>query len=159
MSYKYLQLTHGLKPWWGIRPWRRHSLVLMVAGLAYVAIGNSYILAAPTEARRRALVIALSWFPIQYWGAIWIMVGVGAIISARWPPVVETWGYVALTGLSAGWSATYLMGIIFKGAPSSGFTQVIVWGLMAFLWWAISGLVNPDKVVVITSERLDHPPS
>lgn len=140
---------------WGIRPWRRHSLVLVVAGLAYVMIGSSYILVEPTEARKDALVIALSWFPIEFWGAIWILVGLAAIISSRWPPVIERWGYAILTGFSAGWSATYLTGIIFEDSPWSNLQSVVIWGLVAFLWWAISGLVNPtDTVVVIPHEQL-----
>lgn len=137
----------------GFRPWRRHSLVLVVAGLSYVGIGNSYILAKPSEAREQALVVALSWFPLEIWGIIWILVGLVAIISARWPPIAETWGYMVLTGFTAGWSATYLTGIIFEDSPTSNLLSVLIWALVAFLWWAISGLVNPtDKVVVISNE-------
>lgn len=140
---------------WGLRPFRRHSLVLVVAGLAYVSLGNTYILTEPTDDRKEALVIALSWFPIDFWGTIWILVGIAAIISARWPPAVERWGYVVLTALSAGWSATYLTGIVFAHSPIGNIYSVIVWALVAFLWWAISGLVNPmDTVVVIKDGEL-----
>lgn len=140
---------------WGLRPFRRHSLVLVVAGLAYVSIGNTYILTVPTDSRKQALVIALSWFPIEFWGTIWILVGIAAILSARWPPAAERWGYVMLTALSAGWSATYLTGIVFAHSPAANIYSVIVWALVAFLWWAIGGLVNPmDTVVVIKNGEL-----
>lgn len=134
----------------GLRPWTRHSVVLMVAGLIYIAYGISLIAAVPTESRSRALSIALAFFPIGFWGTIWILVGAMSIISSRWPPVAETWGYVALTGLSAGWSAVYFTAIVFDGSPTTNFSGVLVWGLVAFLWWAISGLLNPDHTGVKT---------
>lgn len=133
----------------GIRPWRRHGFILLVAGITYVAIGVTYIFAKPTEARRVALSIALAWFPIEYWGSIFVIVGFLAIFSSRWPPVAETWGYAILSGLSAGWSATYVAGIVFSNSPISNLTIALIWGLLAFLWVAISGLVNPERTIVV----------
>lgn len=128
----------------GVRPWKRHSLVLLVAGLAYVAVGISYAASEVTPERETALALPLAWAPIEFWGAIWVFSGVLSIISSRWPPVAEKWGYGVLTGLSAGWSATYAVGVIFANAPASNLTLTFVWGLMAFMWWAVSGLVNPE---------------
>lgn len=134
---------------WGLRPFKRHSLVLMVAGIGYILTGSNYILATPTHARKEALVVALRWFPLDFWGTIFIIVGLASVISARWPRVSESWGYMLLTALSAGWSATYAMGVITEGAPVANLTAVLQWGLLAFLWWAIPGFVNPDKTVVV----------
>lgn len=127
-----------------LRDWQRHSLVLAVAGTVYLLVGVSYILAEPNPTREIALRIALDWMPFGAWGIVWIAVGSLAIISSRWPPASETWGYTTMTGLSAAWAGFYLAGI-FLGAPAQNISGVLVWGLMAFLWWAISGLVNPDK--------------
>lgn len=153
MSYKYRKLVEDARPWLGIRPWRRHSLVLLVAGLAYVAIGLSLILTELTPPRAQALEVALKRMPIDVWGCVWIAAGILCVISSRWPPIVETWGYMVLTGLSAGWSATYGLGVIFAHSPASNWSSAITWALMAFLWWAISGLINPDRVVVITEHE------
>lgn len=136
------------KAFWGIRPWERHSLVLLVAGFAYAATGLSYILAEPTEGRRIALQVALDRMPIQFWGAAFIVMGALSIISSRWPPFTETWGYMVLTGMSAGWSATYVTGVIFEDSPATNLSGGLVWGLLAFMWWAISGLLNPDRTAV-----------
>lgn len=133
--------------WRGIRPWKRHSLVLMVAGLVYVAIGASYILAEPTDTRRVALHFALQWFSLMTWGWIFICSGFLAILSSRWPPVSETWGYTVLTGLSSGWAMFYLVGVLFWHSPPTNLSGVMSWGLIAFMWWAISGLKNPDRTV------------
>lgn len=137
-----------IKYFWGIRPWERHSLVLMVAGFAYIATGSSYILATPTEARRLALQVALDRMPIQFWGIVFICCGVCSIISSRWPPFTETWGYMVLTGISGGWSATYITGVVLEDSPATNLSGGLVWGLLAFMWWAISGLLNPDTTAV-----------
>lgn len=136
------------KSFWGIRPWERHSLVLMVAGFSYIATGLTYITQEPTETRRIALEVALDKAPIEFWGGVFITCGILAIISSRWPPFTETWGYSVLTGLSGGWSATYITSVIFESSPATNLSGGLVWGLLAFMWWAISGLLNPDKTAV-----------
>jgi hypothetical protein len=136
----------ALHPWLDIRPWQRHSLVLSVAGLIYIAIGMSYFVTEITPSRARALVVALELLSMKQWGVIFILSGALAIISARWPLNSRTWGYTVLGGLSAGWSAVYLTGVVLKDAPSTNLSGFGTWGLIAFLWWAISGLLNPLKV-------------
>lgn len=156
MTIEYLKHKF-IQNFWGIRPFKRHSLVLMVAGVFYILTGTVYILAEPTDSRKQALQVALSFFPIEFWGGAFIATGLLAFISARWPPVADTWGYMVLATLSAGWSATYAAGVFFAHAPSGNLTGSFLWGLLAFVWWAISGFVNPDKtiVVVINDERTD----
>lgn len=143
---------------WGIRPFGRHGLVLMVAGVFYALTGLVYILAEPTDNRKRALAVAFNYFPIEFWGSVFIAVGTLAFISARWPPATDTWGYVVLSALSTGWSLTYAAGVIFEDSPVSNLTGTLQWGLLAFLWWAVSGFVNPDKtvVVVINDDRTNR---
>lgn len=145
---------------WGLRPWKRHGLVLLVAGLVFVGIGTSYILAEPTPARAKALYLALMWLPVETWGGIFMFAGFLSIISSRWPPVSKTWGYMVLTGLSAGWATFYLVDILFFDSPWTNISGTLSWGLVAFMWWAISGLRNPGEeqaieaiVAQIVSER------
>lgn len=146
------------KHFWGVRPFKRHSLILVVAGFSYMLTGLTYILANPTLNRKIALQIALSVYPIEFWGSFFVLVGLLASLSSRWPPVTEKWGYSILAGLSAGWSATYAAGVLFGNSPISNLTACLQWGLLAFLWIAIPGLVNPDKtvVVVINDNRTDN---
>jgi len=133
----------------GLRPWTQHSKVLMGGGLSYVFVGFSYIFIEQTPNRMAALKVALSWAPLPFWGCVFVFAGLLAVISSRWPPITETWGYTVLTGLSAGWSATYLMGVILEHAPLANLSAVAMWGLLAFMWYSVSGLVNPDKAVVV----------
>jgi len=139
----------------GIRPWVRHSLVLMVAGCAYMTIGASYLLSQPTDSRSVALQVAFNVAPVEFWGTVFVLCGGLSVISSRWPPVTETWGYIVLTSLSAGWSATYLLGVVIEDAPNSNLSSAVVWALLAFIWYAVSGLVNPGQAVVVIEPHLD----
>lgn len=132
------------KKWGALRPWRRHSLVLLVAGLVYIGIGASYLVAPISYLREEALYYALWWFSLDVWGCIWIFVGLMSIISSRWPPISETWGYTLLTGQSAAWCGFYLAGVALHGSAAINLASAATWALVAFLWWAISGLLNPD---------------
>jgi hypothetical protein len=138
-----------LKRYWGLRPWKRHSLILAVAGFLYALVGLTYALYKPTPGRKQSLSFLLDVAPAQFWGGLFICSGALTMISSIWPPFAETWGYMILTGLSAGWSAVYLMGVLFFGSQLTNITQVILWGTLAFMWWAISGLLNPDRSAVI----------
>lgn len=139
--------------YWGLRPWKRHSTILMVAGIIYTLIGFAYFSAPPNKTRDATLVVVLQIAPIQFWGCVFSLAGILTIMSSRWPPFSETWGYMVLTGLSAGWAATYMMGVLFFKAPIAGITGGLLWSLLAFMWWAISGLLNPDKTAVIHHGR------
>lgn len=139
---------------WGLRPWRRHSLVVLVAGFAYIAIGVTYMLTEPVASRESALALALNIMPLAAWGIVWIAVGLLAVISARWPPASETWGYSTLSGLASWWSACYGLGVVL-GTPNQSVSGALLWGLVAFLWWAIAGLWNPDQHLVRLSPA-DH---
>jgi hypothetical protein len=121
----------------------------MVAGFGYMLNGIVYILSEPTRNSEIALVIAFEWFPIEFWGLVFVISGLIAVISSRWPPIAETWGYLPLTGLSAGWAATYAAGVILDDSPISNLSGTLTWGLLAFVWLAVPGLVNPDKTVVV----------
>lgn len=141
------------RSFWGFRAWKRHDLILSVAGVMYTLIGFAYIVAEPNPSRSISLQILVRLAPLDFWGGVFILAGVLSIISSRWPPASETWGYTVLTGISMGWGSTYLMGILFGDSPWTNINGFFIWGLLGFLWWAVSGLVNPDKIVVVNGDR------
>lgn len=145
--------THEPRSLWGLRPFLRHSLVLLVLGCLYAAIGLIYWLAPLPAERATNLKQALSVMDMSCWGCIFVVVGVISIISSRWPPPSETWGYTVLSGWSTFWGCSYVWSWI-DGAPSSTLTGACVWLGLAFLWWAISGLHNPP----LPSEKPTYAP-
>lgn len=131
--------------WIGIRSWQRHSTVLLISGLVYIFMGVNSFRVELNEKELEQLAIALQIMPINLWALTFIFVGLLAIVSSLWPIFSNTWGYAVLTGYSSAWSAIYWLQAIVHPLPgreniSAGF----VWALIAFMWWAISGLVNPD---------------
>lgn len=141
------------KKLWGLRPWKRHSTILMVVGFLFVLIGIGYIASTPTEGRTASLRVILQIAPIQFWGTLFVLAGLMSMLSSKWPPMTETWGYMVLTGVSSGWAVTYLLGWAFFHSSVTNLGQAVVWSILAFMWWAISGLPNPEKIVV-TDGRL-----
>lgn len=132
--------------WLALRPIQRHSWVLAVGGLIYIALGGVLALTDPTPQRTAGLKLALVLAPLEAWGTLWIVVGALAIVSSRWPPASKTWGYSAMTGLAACWAGVYLIGVLLLDTPGSGVTGALVYALLGFMWWAIAGLVNPDDI-------------
>lgn len=141
------------RSFWGLRrEWKRHDVILCVGGLLYILIGVYYTGTRNAQGRFVSLEILLRVAPMTFWGGVFIFAGLLSIISSRWPPFAETWGYVVLTSISGGWATAYLMGILFAKAPFTNIISTIVWGLFSFVWWAVSGLLNPDKTAVVTDE-------
>lgn len=140
-------VMHSFREYLALRNWTRHSVVLIVAGLVYIFIGIAYFSIPLTADRRFALVVALNVMPIQAWGGVFVFTGCLSILSSRWPQFVELWGYMALSSLSAAWAAVYALGVLFKHTSPSNLSTVLLWSLIGFLWWAISGLRNPPSRV------------
>lgn len=136
---------HGL----GLRPWTRHSMVLFVAGLVYIGLGTAYASEVLSLERQKSLIVALNLMPIQAWGGLFILAGICALLSTRWPIASEKWGYIALTGLSLAWGSAYLFGVLLGLTPIQNITAALSWGLIGFLWYGISGLVNPPQNIVV----------
>lgn len=131
--------------WHRPKPWGRHSLILIAAGFAYIFVGVLYIYAPPAHHQIEALVYAGNTLSRDYWGAIFIIVGCIALLSARWPSWPKTLGYTVLTGWSAAWAAFYLIGFLLTDADVASLYVGLIWSLVAFLWWGISGLVSPTE--------------
>lgn len=126
--------------WNTFKPWDRHGLILMVAGIINVLIGAAFV-SSPTA---RLGDISINIFPgnTVYYG--FIIAGAIAVMSARWPSKPRTLGYTALTGWTSSTGCVYIWGG-FEEQNASFLATGLIWILMAFLWWAISGLISPPS--------------
>lgn len=139
-----------------LRPWRRHSMVLAFAGSVYLLLGLLMVMLPMTDQRASSLVLVLRLAPIEFWGGVWILFGLLTLSSTRWPAESsETWGYTALAWLAGWWSAQFVVGVVLLGAPMTSLNGSLVYGLLGFLWWAISGLENPKENVDV--EQISEP--
>lgn len=139
-----------------VRPWKRHSLILVMAGLGHVLMGATYLYLEEGGPRMRMLVVPLKTAPVDFWALLFMWVGVFIILSSVWPGHSEKWGYTVATGWSAAWSAQYLIGAYFlDGHYASNIAMGLLFALIASLYWGTSGLVNPDDlaIVVVDDER------
>lgn len=137
------------RDWFSLKPWNRHSLVTLVGGLGYIATGVLFVDARGlSERQERTWEYAVAIMPLDMWGLLYILVGLIVALSSIWPRVGFNWGYSLLTGLAAAWSSIYLLGYFFGDAPKSNLYFGLSWGLTAFTWWAVSGLLNPDRRAV-----------
>lgn len=127
------------------KPWSRHGVILVVAGITYMVIGTVYVFHIPSESQAEALYFALHLMSLDWWGIGFLIAGIVALTSSRWPNLPRSWGYTVLTGWSAAWSAFYFAGATLTDAKVVYFGTAGVWALLAFLWWAVSGLVSPPK--------------
>ncbi|QPL14681.1 membrane protein [Gordonia phage Schwartz33] len=132
------------KKWYHVKPWSRHGLILTTAGITYVAMGVMYASQPATELRSENLKLALEIMPYFWWGIGFVVVGGITIISARWPYAPKSLGYSVLTGWSTAWAGFHIFGGLGTGNTAyvaSGFS----WAMVAFMWWAVSGLISPPK--------------
>lgn len=141
------------KSLWGLRKWTRHSLILCLGGVFYILLGVFYALSRPSPNRDMALQALLRMAPMGFWGGVFIFAGVLSLLSSRWPPLVEPWGYVVLTGVSLLWGAAYLTGILFTKAPWSNVGGFLLFTLLGSIWWAVSGMKNPEHLGVVNGAR------
>jgi len=142
-----------IKKWLILRPWRRHSLVLTISGFVYIIYGVNVSTWSLYGPRAQGVQVALDFINnMEFWGFMWIAIGTIAVISSRWPNMSEKWGYSALIGWAAGWSATYFAGLFVSGNSVAEAGGGLVWALVAYLWWSVAGLVNPDNIIVVAVE-------
>ncbi|QDH85266.1 hypothetical protein HWC49_gp35 [Gordonia phage Kenosha] len=137
-------MVHVKPKWYRTKPWDRHGLILVTAGVIYAAIGFMFTLQPATQLRSENLKLALSIMPYFGWGVGFIVVGLFTVVTSRWPLAPKSLGYSTLTGWTVAWAGFHIVGGTAADNTAyiaSGFS----WAMVAFLWWAISGLVSPPK--------------
>lgn len=139
-----------------IRPWSRHSGILLVIGFGHIAIGASHLYLETESPRSQMLAIALNVAPASFWALLFMIIGLFIVLSSLWPKGYDKWGYSVATGLSVGWGAVYIVGAFFQEEYyGANVAMGLSYTLLGFLYWGISGLVNPADVafVVVEDER------
>lgn len=127
--------------WYHVKPWSRHGLILTTVGVAYIAVGIMFVSQEATALRAENLKLALNVMPYTWWGIGFMVVGLITIVSSRWPFAPKSLGYSVLSGWTVAWAGFHIIGGIAAG-NTAYIASGVVWATMAFLWWAVSGLVD-----------------
>ena len=132
--------------------WNQHSLILIAGGTYMMSIGWSYLFSAISVLRYRSLSVALNILPLEWWGGIFMAVGIAAWLFALVFKRKQVWGFTLLTGLSAAWGTVYILAI--KEPPNVDFqvTQALMWYLLAIVWWGVAGLVSPKRLADVANK-------
>lgn len=118
---------------------------LIAFGVAFAAIGFSYMTAEPTAPVRVALRW-IDWLPFWVLGSIWVACGAVAIVSSFLPTTRDKPGFLCLSIPPTLWAGAYLVAAGLDqwagyGAPRA-WVSVIVFGVIAFAVDVVSGMVD-----------------
>lgn len=127
--------------WTQVRPWDRHGLILLIAGLTYILIGVAYMVSEDPYVDQDQLRLALYIAPYFVWYVGFIVVGVIAMVSSRWPSTTRPIGYAALTAWSTAWAGFHIIGGLSQPINVTYIVGGLMMGMLGFLWWAISALI------------------
>lgn len=116
----------------------RRGLVLILFGIIYGLIGQSYVQGHISPTAEENLALALRWVSIEAWGVVWMVAAALALIASRWPPGRDWWGYAVLSGLAIIWSALAVAGRLIYDAPYA-LAAALVYGLLAAILLIIAG--------------------
>lgn len=128
--------------------------MLAGASLVYIGYGAGLVFMEPAEGKLVALRDLFMIAPPLVWGVLFALVGFFALLSTRWPRGHANWGYVVMCGWAAFWAGAYGIPLLFFGAQwDLSIPGALVWSMIAYLWWGISGLISPEMIREKPPER------
>lgn len=130
--------------WWRLRRFTPKSFVLVMLGGIFTLLGVNGITHPWTHQQAEALVMLAAIAPRWVWGGLSIVAGLGSVLSSMWPTWNDTWGFVALGGMSAWWACAYVSGVVVTGSMV-GISSALIWGGFCAMLWAISRLDDPYR--------------
>lgn len=129
-----------------LKPFGVRGLVLSTLGVLWVLIGVSGL----TVGLSPLSVLTIDYMLDELFflntvtvSAAWIATGIMGIITSRWPPYQDSWGFFFLAPMPMFWALLHLVGAIFHG-PILGVLVTVVYAVMCVLLWGISKLEDPS---------------
>ena len=132
--------------WLSYKPWQRHGIAILISGLFMTFYGFSLLRDGPEFDRNVDMMrVAIRLFPLDFWAAIFVVAGLGSAIFSRFKKFRPPWAYSVFCGLAGTWTAQYFAGYILVDGPPRSLYYGSLWACLLGIWWAVSGMVNPDK--------------
>jgi ABC-type transport system involved in multi-copper enzyme maturation permease subunit len=133
----------------------RRGAVLVLLGAIYTLIGIGYITTPLTEAAADQLHFALTIASSYVWGYLFLITGIVAVISSRWPPGKTTWGYGFLAATSLWWAGQYFIGMVIVHARGS-YRGVLSWLALSVMILIISGWEEYEPPLTTLSDLEEY---
>jgi uncharacterized membrane protein len=113
--------------------------VLVLLGFIFILTGFGFVKHPELNPAAKAqLHTALQIAPIQFWGVMFIISGLVAMISSRWPPGQSVWGYGTLAIVSIWWTSMYVTGWLYLGVTGA-YRGALSWATTSLIILIISG--------------------
>ncbi|MFF1281038.1 hypothetical protein [Streptomyces sp. NPDC058299] len=104
----------------------RRGALLTMKGTIATLYGYGQIAQPPSD--QRGLCLLLKAMPLAAWGGVWVAAGVTALVCA-WLPSRRDWpGYLAVWGITAPWSMSYLAAWWPLGEYPRGWVAALIFG-------------------------------
>lgn len=121
----------------------RRGAILLSYGAVWALYGYAQI--ASPQPDQRGLQPALELMPLDAWGWLWVLTGLGAVVSA-WLPQGRDWiAFLLLPLMVLPWMASYLIAWLAGDFPR-GWVATLVWGVIAVPLLVVAGWREPPRV-------------
>lgn len=130
--------------WWQLRRFTPKSLVLVMLGGIFMLLGLNALSHPWTPQQAEALVMLTTLAPRWVWAVLSIVAGLASVLSSMWPTWNDSWGFVALAGMSAWWACAYAAGVLISGSAAA-ISNALIWAGFCAMLWAISRLDDPYR--------------
>ncbi|MCX4801797.1 hypothetical protein OG594_09050 [Streptomyces sp. NBC_01214] len=114
----------------------RRGTILSCYGIVWILYGFGQLVTPQPD--QRGLKLALTLFPLDTWGWLWIVAGIIAIACAWAPPGRDAAGFAALVLIVLPWMATYLAAWITGDSPR-GWVAAAIWMLICIPVMVVAG--------------------
>ncbi|MET8765875.1 hypothetical protein [Streptomyces sp. NPDC004658] len=104
----------------------RRGALLTMKGTIATLYGYAQIGQPP--ANRAGLSLLLKAAPLEAWGGAWVAAGVIALVCAWLPPRMDWPGFLAVWGITAPWSMSYLVAWWPLGEYPRGWVPALIFG-------------------------------
>jgi hypothetical protein len=120
----------------------RRGAVLLILAAVDIGVGLSYIFPTAETAASQSAQWRDSLAPTEFWGALWIVVGLCCLTAAFFRN--DTPGFAPAVGLKVTWSVLELSGWL-SGAIAQGYRPALIWAGYALLIFVVAGLSEPTR--------------
>ncbi|MEV8043576.1 hypothetical protein AB0P02_06945 [Streptomyces griseoluteus] len=119
----------------------RRGALLTMKGTIATLYGYGQI--AQPARDQRGLCLLLKAMPLDAWGGVWMAAGLTALVCAWLPPRRDWPGFLAVWGITAPWSMSYLVAWWPLGEHPRGWVAALIFGAFGAVCLVAIGWEEP----------------